>query len=250
MSKYETLLLVLMAATLALAVWHGLKTAGRPEMAELTLLEAVPAAAAAAAAPVAAAVPEVSAAEPEKKSEAAKPADDAKAPDVSTPVLANIFNRKSVRSYADREVAREELVLLAKAAMAAPTARDSRPWYILATNKPSEIAKLSEAYAQIGRAKAVLILCGNKDKFLPGDNELYWMQDCAAATENALLAAEARGLGAVWLGICPNKSRMDGLKKVLSLPDNLVPFSVISIGYPAGDAKPKDKWDERSFRML
>ena len=47
-----------------------------------------------------------------------------------------------------------------------------------------------------------------------------------------LLMAEELGLGSVWLGVYPREERMKGLKKLLKLPDNIVPFSLVSLGYP------------------
>ena len=37
---------------------------------------------------------------------------------------------------------------------------------------------------------------------------------------------------AVWLGVYPRKERIDGLRNLLDIPENIVPFSLISIGYP------------------
>ncbi len=242
MKKYEGVLLVLMALALGLAIWHGVRVpSGEPEVLDFTMLEKVPDDSGIAGKTMD---------NPMKNIKSTEKAMAKMENQQLNNVVQTILNRKSVRKYSDREVSEKDLILLARTAMAAPTARDSRPWYIFATNKKAEIEKLSEAYAQIGNAKALLIICGNRDKFLEGPGELYWMQDCAAATENALLAAESLGIGAVWLGICPNKQRMDGITKVLKLSDNLVPFSVISLGYPEGENQPKDKWDENAFKIL
>jgi nitroreductase len=69
------------------------------------------------------------------------------------------------------------------------------------------------------------------------------VQDCAAATENLLLAAHAKGLGAVWLGVYPRESRMAGLKKLLQLPDNIVPFCLVPVGFPGEQKPPADRYD-------
>ncbi|HQK38410.1 MAG TPA: nitroreductase family protein, partial [Bacteroidales bacterium] len=61
----------------------------------------------------------------------------------------------------------------------------------------------------------------------------YVPVDCAAATENILLAAHGLGLGAVWVGIHPREERKKALKELFRLPDHIQPFSVISLGYPA-----------------
>lgn len=67
----------------------------------------------------------------------------------------------------------------------------------------------------------------------------YWVQDCAAATENLLLAVHAKGLGAVWLGIFPREERVAGLRKLLSIPDHVIPFSLIPVGVPAESKPPR-----------
>lgn len=71
----------------------------------------------------------------------------------------------------------------------------------------------------------------------------YWVQDCSAATENILIAANAKGLGAVWLGVYPIERRVTGIKKLLDLPENVIPFSIVSIGYPAVKKPPANRYD-------
>jgi len=68
------------------------------------------------------------------------------------------------------------------------------------------------------------------------------VQDCSAASENILLAAESLGLGGCWIGIFPVPERVKAVRKVLDLPDNIVPLNVISLGYPSGNPQPKNKW--------
>ncbi|UCD13603.1 MAG: nitroreductase family protein [Thermoplasmatales archaeon] len=60
----------------------------------------------------------------------------------------------------------------------------------------------------------------------------YWMLDCSAATENILVAAHAKGLGACWLGIYPREERIIHIKKLLNIPEHIIPLSLISLGYP------------------
>ena len=43
----------------------------------------------------------------------------------------------------------------------------------------------------------------------------------------------ANGLGGVWLGVAPEQRRMDKVRGILDLPDNVEPFSVFVLGYPA-----------------
>ena len=68
------------------------------------------------------------------------------------------------------------------------------------------------------------------------------MHDCAAATENILLAAESIGLGAVWTASYPYDERTELVIKELNLPEKHIPLNVIPIGYATGEDVPKDKW--------
>jgi nitroreductase len=72
---------------------------------------------------------------------------------------------------------------------------------------------------------------------------IFWYEDCSAATENILLAAKALGLGAVWTAGYPAQERIAPLAAALGLPDNVVILSVIPVGIPAEDPAPKDKWN-------
>ena len=70
-----------------------------------------------------------------------------------------------------------------------------------------------------------------------------WRDDLGAATENLLLAAESMGLGACWTASYPDVNRYMPPKKALGLPDTVLPYAIVPVGYPAGDEQPKDKWD-------
>ena len=165
----------------------------------------------------------------------------------SQTVLHNILQRKSVRAYTDRAVSHEQLDTLIRAAMAAPTGRDMRPWHFIVLEGRHQLSPLAEQlpYAKmLAEAQAAVVVCGDMsvtDK--EGKPSRNWTFDCSAATENLLLQAEAMGLGAVWTGVYPYDERIEAVKQVLHLPDHLIPLNVIPIGYPKGDPQPKDKYD-------
>lgn len=165
----------------------------------------------------------------------------------SQTVLHNILQRKSVRAYTDRAVSHEQLDTLIRAAMAAPTGRDMRPWHFIVLEGRHQLSPLAEQlpYAKmLAEAQAAVVVCGDMsvtDK--EGNPSRNWTFDCSAATENLLLQAEAMGLGAVWTGVYPYDERIEAVKQVLHLHDHLIPLNVIPIGYPKGDPQPKDKYD-------
>ncbi len=160
--------------------------------------------------------------------------------------LTVIHSRKSVRNYLNKLVSKEKLEILLKAGMAAPTAVDRRPWVFVAITDKEKLNMLADGLPygkMLKKAGAAIVVCGDMEKALSGEGQQYWIQDCSACTENILLAAEAIKLGAVWLGIYPNTERINFIRTALGLPETIIPLNVISIGYPAGGEKPKDKFD-------
>lgn len=166
-------------------------------------------------------------------------------------VMTNILQRKSVRSYTDRPVTKSQLDTLVRAAMAAPTGRDMRPWKFIIINDRQAMKSLADQlpYAKmLAEAQAAVVVCGDLsilDK--EGKPSTNWMFDCSAATENLLLQAEAMGLGAVWTAAYPYEERLTAVKQALQLPDHIVPLNVIPIGYPKGNTQPKDKYDANNI---
>ena len=161
-------------------------------------------------------------------------------------ILQTIMTRTSVRAFLDRTVSDETIELLLKAAMAAPSAKNSQPWSFVVIRDRPLLEKLGDSLPNAkmtATAPAAVVICGTLDKALPGEAREYWIQDAAAATENFLLAAHALGLGAVWTGVHPISERIRILKDVLRLPAGVEPFCLIPFGWPAVPAAVKDKWD-------
>lgn len=156
-----------------------------------------------------------------------------------------IVERTSVRRYTDEPVTEEQKNAILYAAMSAPTGVNAQPWEFIVVDDPKLLGELADAlpYAKMARnAPFVIIVCGNKDRFLDGDDNILWEQDLSAASENILLAARALGLGGVWTCLFPHDDRMTAVRHILNIPDNLVPFNLIPVGHPAVDASPRDKW--------
>ncbi len=166
------------------------------------------------------------------------------------PVLENIFNRSSIRSYSDKEIDNSTLTKLIKAGMAAPTAGNKQPWEFIVVTDQAILQKLSEynPYAKmVAKAPAAIVVCGNLAKGFSGIEEQFWIQDTSAASQNILLSAHSLGLGAVWTGAHPVKERTDFIKDLLDLPEKVIPLNVIAVGYPVGENKPKDKWNPENL---
>ncbi len=103
-----------------------------------------------------------------------------------------------------------------------------------------EIPKYHPYSQMLKNAPMAILVCGDEQlqKY-----KGYWVQDCSAATENILIAAQAKGLGAVWLGVYPTEDRVIAIRKLLGIPEHVIPFSLISIGYPAEQKPRSDRYD-------
>ena len=157
----------------------------------------------------------------------------------------NIMTRTSIRQYTDEPVSKADIETMLRAGMAAPTAVNRQPWHFVVINSKEKLAELAGDNPRGGmlkKAPLAIVVCGNMDKALPGQGNGFWVQDCSAATENILLAANAIGLGAVWTGLYPDVNRAGAVAKVLKLPETFIPLCTIVIGHPAEQPAPKDKW--------
>lgn len=156
--------------------------------------------------------------------------------------LEAIRTRRSVRKYQDKAVPEDLVEKILAAAMGAPSACNAQPWHfvVITDHKLLEAVPQVNPYAAmaVGAPLAILV-CGDLNlEISPG----YWVVDCAAAVENLLLAAHAFGLGAVWTGVCPREERIEGFRHLLKLPENVVPHSLIVVGYPAEQPAPEDRF--------
>ena len=170
----------------------------------------------------------------------------------SEAVFQNILTRSSIREYTAEAVSRTTLDSLCRAAMAAPTAKDQRPWKFVVIDDKAVLQELASAlpYAQaLKTAPAAIAICG--DPTLMDEDHRpteWWVEDCSAATQNILLAAHSLGLGAVWLGVYPVEKLVASVSNTLKLPSNLKPLSIVAIGHPKGTAHPKDKYAKDNIR--
>lgn len=165
--------------------------------------------------------------------------------------LENIFNRKSVRNFTTQKVSDDDIDLIIRAGMAAPSAINLQPWeFIILEDKDTlqDMADIHEYSGMFRTATLGIIVLGNMNRSDKRFRQL-WVQDCSAATENILLAAEALGYGAVWTAIYPVDERINALIKYFNLPENIVPFSLIAVGKSNGEDKVKNKYDKKKIHF-
>ncbi|MHB8880328.1 MAG: nitroreductase family protein [Thermodesulfovibrionales bacterium] len=155
-----------------------------------------------------------------------------------------ILTRRSIRRYTADRVHEDLITALLRAAMSAPSAGNQQPWHFVVIDDRAlldQVPLFHPHTAMLKEAQSAILVCGD-----PGleKHQGYWPQDCAAATQNLLLAAHAAGLGAVWTGFYPREERVAAMRKLLNLPDRVIPFALVPVGWPAEEKPPSGRYDK------
>jgi len=153
-----------------------------------------------------------------------------------------IFRRRSIRAFTGDDVSESAVHLLLEAAMAAPSAHNRKPWHFIVIRKREildHIAELHPYAKMLYRAPLAFAVCGDIQK-----SPRRWDQDCAAATENILLALPELGLGGVWIGYHPRDEEKNILHGYIPLPPNIKIFCFVAVGRPAEEKQSRTQFEE------
>ncbi|NIR87699.1 nitroreductase family protein, partial [Candidatus Bathyarchaeota archaeon] len=179
-------------------------------------------------------------------------------------ILGLFENRRSVRDYLSREVPNKVLFEILEAARWAPSAHNAQPWRFITVRDSDIKRELAEAMAnrwdkdmskngvpqknresliktsikRFTNAPILIIVCLTMedmdrypDKRRQKIEYIMAVQSVAAAIENILLAAHAKGLGSCWF--CAPLFCQDVVRKVLELPRHVEPQALVTLGYSA-----------------
>ncbi len=151
-------------------------------------------------------------------------------------VFEAISERRSVRAYLEREVSGDLVSQLLSAAVKAPSAGNMQSWEFIIVRDPEmkrDLARAAIDQEFVASAPVVIVICANQarsaQRYGTRGAGLYCIQDCAAATQNLLLAAYSLGLGTCWVGAFDESAVSD----MLRIPRNVRAVALIPIGYPA-----------------
>lgn len=158
-------------------------------------------------------------------------------------VIEALMTRRSVRNFVYKPVTKETIETILKAGMHAPSARNRQPWHFYVITDREVLRMIPHVHpfaAMAPEASLAIVVCADEE-ILPVAER--WGIDCAAATQNIMLAAHGLGLGSVWCGVYPDVDRQRELKNLLKLPDTIHPFSLVPIGYPAEPLPEVDRFN-------
>ncbi len=175
--------------------------------------------------------------------------------DRSNLVIETIKNRRSTRKYSNIPINDDDLKTIIEAGLMAPSAHNNKGWHFTVISNQELMQKMNIETKEISKncGDELYERWGNNDQFnifydspivivLSGDDSAYNSYiDCAAATQNMLLAAESLNIGTCWIGIIELLFRKstDEYSELLGLPENYTPLFAMTVGNKAGkESKP------------
>ncbi|WP_125144292.1 nitroreductase family protein [Clostridium transplantifaecale] len=165
--------------------------------------------------------------------------------------LQAIKERKSYRSTFKQEpIPREDLKELVEAGFLAPSGCNMQTTKFIAVDDPELVKKLADIYGHEWAATApAAILLLTKHTVAPS-GESYHIQDFAAAAENILIAAAAKGYATTWIeGQLHHNGEDRKMAELLGVPEDLNVAVYMPIGIPASTvpAAKKKTFEERAW---
>lgn len=166
-------------------------------------------------------------------------------------VMEAILARRSVRQFTDAPVPDELIDQLLQSAMAAPSACNKRPWEFYVIKNPELLEQLRHVsrYSNMN-STLMIIVAGNDKRSLNHRVNDFWIQDCAAAAQNILLAATELGLGSCWCGLFPMVSPVKSIRNLLGLEEHIIPMALVQLGYPAEALEPRTQYDRKRIHLF
>jgi nitroreductase len=164
-------------------------------------------------------------------------------------ILEAIRTRRSIRKYTQEPVEQEPVEEIIRAGMMAPSAGNEQAWHFVVIRDPKKLRALSQNHlyaSMVHLAPVAILVCGDLklDK-----SSGYWAQDCAAATQNMLLAAHGLGLGSVWIGLYPREQRVADIRALVAMPERIMPFALLPLGYPAEEKSHVNRFNPRRIHL-
>ncbi len=151
-------------------------------------------------------------------------------------VLEAIRERRSVRSFKPDPIPEKDLRTMLEAAVMAPSAGNRQPWEFVIVREEGRKRELAEAAHWqdfLAEAPVVIVVCANlarsSSRYGKRGEELYCLQDTAAAIQNLLLTAHSLGYGTCWIGSFEDEE----VARVIKAPKGIRPVAIIPIGRPA-----------------
>ena len=154
-------------------------------------------------------------------------------------VIENLLTRRSVRQFRDQAIPGEDLQLILKTALYAPSGMGKQTWKFTAVTDRAKIQRLAAAIArELNRenydmySPQVLIIPSNER------DSIWGKEDNACALENIFLAAHSLGIGSVWINQLQGICDVPAIRAILDefeIPSDHIVYGMAALGYPADE---------------
>ena len=148
--------------------------------------------------------------------------------------------RYSCRSYKPTSIEPEKLDYIMECVRMAPSACNKQPWRFRILSSADDREKACRCYNREWFTTAPLVVIVSilhDEEWVRSDGKQHGNIDIAIATEHLCLAAAEQGLSTCW--VCNFDTTL--CKALFSLPDNEEPAVMIPLGYPADEAREKNR---------
>jgi nitroreductase len=156
-----------------------------------------------------------------------------------------LFRRRSIRHYKQEMPKEWQIKALLEAGMNTQTACNQMPFEFVLVNQREILDKLQAGlpFARLKRAPAAIVVMSQRNwKVKIHPCGMFIQQDLAAVSHQICLMATEIGLGSVWCGLYPAKLLASAVRKVLNIPSDVMPLSIIPFGFPDEEKDANQKW--------
>jgi len=162
-----------------------------------------------------------------------------------------ILKRRSIRNYKNIPVKDEDIKTILEAAMAAPSAKNVRPWefYVIKNKKIQDEIKAVGPAIDKNSPIMIVVVAERKSQSFTSLID-FWTQDLSAAIENMLLTATDLGLGSLWCGLFPRYEKYKKVNEILKLDSKRTSLAVIHLGYADEEKEPRTQYDETRIHVV
>ncbi|HPF83844.1 Coenzyme F420:L-glutamate ligase [bioreactor metagenome] len=165
-------------------------------------------------------------------------------------IIKTILGRRSIRKFTADPVSPEIRDRLLECGCAAPSAHNRRPCVFVVIEDRKVLDDLAEAHdsgKMLRQAPLAIAVCAETAGYPEGDRA--WVEDCAAALENILLAARGLGLEGVWLKVMDRHPRNERIRPILAVPDSVEIAGIAALGFGAERKPPYEGFDPSKVRF-
>ncbi len=140
-------------------------------------------------------------------------------------------SQNTIRNFSDKEVKEEDLEKILSVAFNGATSGGQQGRELIVINDREIMMEIKNAHPyamSLNTAPILVVIAGNENKAMYPEN---LVQDTSIAMQNIVLMASAHNMDSNIMSIYPQKDRITGVQKALELPEHIIPYIMVSIGY-------------------